>query len=90
MPYELVLTGKFKKSLKLVSTMRTTLGLLVHGGRAMKHANVDACLNPCPPFFRGEEVSADAIDSGYFVGYEFKKHLLEVQQAVICYLLNCE
>lgn len=56
----------------------------------MKHANVDACLNPCPPFFRGEEVSEDAIDSGYFVGYEFKKHLLEVQQAVICYLLNCE
>lgn len=55
----------------------------------LKHANVDACLNPCPPFFRGEEVSADAIDSEYFVGYEFKEHLLEVQQAIICYLLNC-
>lgn len=55
----------------------------------LKQANVDACLNPCPPFFRGEEVSADAIDSEYFVGYEFKKHLLEVQQAIICYLLGC-
>lgn len=56
----------------------------------LKHANEDACLNPCPPFFRGEEVSADAIDSEYFVGYEFKKPLLEVQQAIICYLLGCE
>lgn len=24
----------------------------------LKHANAGACLNPCPPFFRGEEVSA--------------------------------
>ena len=53
----------------------------------LKHAKEGACLNPCPPFFRGEEVSADAIDSEYFVGYGFKKHLLEVQQAIICYLL---
>lgn len=56
----------------------------------LKHANADACLNPCPPFFRGEEVSADAIDSEYFVGYEFKKSLLELEQAIICYLLGCE
>lgn len=55
----------------------------------MKHANDNACLNPCPPFFRGEEVSADAIDSKYFVGYDFKKPLLEVQQAIVCYLLGC-
>lgn len=55
----------------------------------LKCANKNACLNPCPPFFRGEEVSADAVDSEYFVGYEFKKNLLEVQQAVICYLLGC-
>lgn len=54
----------------------------------LKYANADACLNPCPPFFRGEEVAADAIDSKYFVGYEFKKSLLEVQQAIICYLLD--
>lgn len=54
----------------------------------LKYANVDACLNPCPPFFRGEEVSDDAIDSEYFVGYEFKKSLLEVQQAIICYLFS--
>lgn len=53
----------------------------------LRSANEDACLNPCPPFFRGEEVSADAIDSKYFVGYEFKKSLLEVQQAIICCLL---
>lgn len=54
----------------------------------MEQANSGAVLNPCPPFFRGEEVSYDAIDSEYFVGYSFKKHLLEVQQAVIIYSLT--
>lgn len=55
---------------------------------AMDKANPGALLNPCPPFFRGEEVSADAIESDYFVGYEFKKHLLEVQQAIMLWCLD--
>lgn len=55
---------------------------------AMNLANKGAVLNPCPPFYRGEEVSADAISSEYFVGYEFKKHLLNVQQAVLIYCLT--
>lgn len=50
-------------------------------------ANEGAILNPCPPFYRGEEVSDDAINSKYFVGYEFKKYLLEVQQAIMMYCL---
>lgn len=50
-------------------------------------ANKGAVLNTCPPFYRGEEVSEDAIASEYFVGYEFKKCLLEVQQAIIIYSL---
>lgn len=54
----------------------------------MDMANEGALLNPCPPFYRGEEVSADVIDSKYFVGYEFKKYLLEVQQAIMIYCLN--
>ncbi|MCH5271871.1 MAG: peptide transporter [Lachnospiraceae bacterium] len=54
----------------------------------MDMANQGAILNPCPPFYRGEEVSEDVIDSKYFVGYEFKKHLLEVQQAIITYCLT--
>lgn len=49
----------------------------------MEKANQNAVLNPCPPFYRGEEVSADAIASNYFVGYGFKKSLLEIQQAVM-------
>lgn len=53
----------------------------------MKMANEGAILNPCPPFYRGEEVSADVIDSNYFVGYEFKKYLLDVQQAIMIYCL---
>lgn len=54
----------------------------------MRAANPGALLNPCPPFFRGEEVSADAIDSEFFVGYAFKKCLLEIQQAVILHCLT--
>ena len=42
----------------------------------------------CPPFYRGEEVSAYVIDSDFFVGYEFKKNLLRVQQAIIIYALS--
>lgn len=57
---------------------------------AMDMANVDAILNPCPPFYRGEEVSVDAIESKYFVGYEFKKYLLEVQQAILIYCMTWE
>ncbi|MCI5917962.1 MAG: peptide transporter [Roseburia sp.] len=56
--------------------------------KAMDRANDGALLNPCPPFYRGEEVSKDAIESDYFVGYEFKKCLLEVQQAAILYSIS--
>ncbi len=56
----------------------------------MKTANAGAILNPCPPFFRGEEVSAEVIDSPYFVGYEFKKYLLEIQQAIIIFCMEGE
>ena len=54
----------------------------------MNLANEGAVLNPCPPFYRGEEVAKDVIDSDYFVGYEFKKYLLQVQQAIIVYCLS--
>ena len=53
----------------------------------MEQANPGAVLNPCPPFFRGEEVSEDAVDSDFFAGYEFKKHLMEVQQAVMIFCM---
>ena len=56
----------------------------------METANEGALLNPCPPFYRGEEVSADAIDSDFFVGYEFKKSLLRVQQAILLYCMSVE
>lgn len=54
----------------------------------MEKANQGAILNPCPPFFRGEVVSEDVINSDYFVGYGFKKDLVPVQQAILCYLLD--
>ena len=34
---------------------------------AMDMANKNAVLNPCPPFYRGEEVSDDAVRSEYEV-----------------------
>ena len=54
----------------------------------LEKANPGALLNPCPPFFCGDEVSEDAIASEYFVGYEFKKCLLEIQQAVMVYCMG--
>lgn len=54
----------------------------------MKLANEGAILNPCPPFYRGEEVSEDVIESEYFVGYAFKKYLLQVQQAIMLFCLT--
>lgn len=56
--------------------------------RVMDMANRNALLNPCPPFYRGEEVSEDAIQSDYFVGYAFKKSLLVVQQAVMVWCMG--
>jgi ornithine carbamoyltransferase len=53
----------------------------------MDKANDNAMLNPCPPFFRGEEVAEDVIGSKYFVGYDFKKSLLEVQQAILVFTI---
>jgi ornithine carbamoyltransferase len=54
----------------------------------MKQANAGALLNPCPPFYRGEEVSFEVIESNFFVGYGFKKVLLEVQRAIILYCME--
>ena len=53
----------------------------------MDMANKNAVLNPCPPFYRGEEVSDDAIPSEYFAGYGFKKNLLVIQQAIMIWCM---
>lgn len=53
----------------------------------MDLANEGAILNPFLPFYRGEEVSDDVIESKYIVGYEFKNSLLNVQQAIMIYCL---
>lgn len=53
----------------------------------MESANQGAILNPCPPFYRNEEVAEEVMDSSYFVGYEFKKYLMEIQQAVLIFNL---
>ncbi|MBF4567196.1 ornithine carbamoyltransferase [Plantibacter sp. VKM Ac-2880] len=45
-------------------------------------------LNPCPPFTRGEEVSADADEHPAFVGHRFKAALLPVQQAIMAFAIG--
>ncbi|MGL5406273.1 MAG: hypothetical protein ACRDAX_05720 [Propionibacteriaceae bacterium] len=55
---------------------------------AIAAANPDVVLDPCPPFIREREVSAETVDSAHFVGYEFKKALLPVQQAVVAWVLG--
>ena len=54
----------------------------------MDRANKGALLNSCPPFYRGEEVTSEVIDSDYFVGYEFKQDLLKIQQAILIYCME--
>ncbi|WP_460798991.1 hypothetical protein [Microbacterium sp. GXF0217] len=44
-------------------------------------------LAPCPPFLRGREVTADAIAGRAFVGYEFKRALVPVQQAILAHCM---
>jgi len=56
--------------------------------KRMEQCKDDSILNPCPPFFRGEEVSEDVIESKYFVGYDFKKNLIYIQQGIILYCLG--
>ena len=68
------------------STLPDFSGLCVTP-EVMAAANEGAVLNPCPPFYRDEEVSAEVIDSPYFVGYGFKKYLLTVQQAIMIYCI---
>jgi ornithine carbamoyltransferase len=51
----------------------------------MRQTGSRSLLNPCPPFFRGEEVSEDAVGSEYFAGYGFKRNLIYVQQAILLY-----
>ena len=54
----------------------------------MQKTKDQALLNPCPPFYRGEEVCRDVIESQYFVGYQFKENLLYISQAILLYSLG--
>ena len=57
--------------------------------KLMDRAKPGVLFNPCPPFTRGSELSADAVASAWpFVGYGFKASLLPVQQAVMAHCLG--
>lgn len=54
----------------------------------LRRASENVRLAPCPPFVRGREVSAAAIDHPAFVGHGFKSSLLPVQQAIMAWTLG--
>lgn len=54
----------------------------------LRHAARGAFFLPCPPVTRGEEVSADAMESPACCVYEAKEHLLHAQNAVHATLLR--
>ena len=57
--------------------------------KLLERAKPGVLFNPCPPFTRGNELSADAVASSWpFVGYGFKASLLPVQQAVMAYCMG--
>lgn len=51
-------------------------------------APTGARFDPCPPFVRGRELSADVVEHPAFVGHGFKAALLPVQQAVMAFCLG--
>lgn len=57
-------------------------------GELLDSARPGVRFAPLPPFVRGREVSADAIEHPSFVGYSFKRHLKPVQQAVMSWALH--
>lgn len=51
----------------------------------IKSMKKDSIFNPTPPFYRGGVISDDLdLNNTTFAGYDFKKHLLEVQVGIIC------
>jgi ornithine carbamoyltransferase len=61
--------------IKKVEIIKEKLGL------SKIHIHVDSCVS------QYSERIEDVISSDYFVGYEFKKNLMYVQQAAIVYCL---
>ena len=62
--------------------------VIIFQGSPRKNSDTATLVKPCPPFYRGEEISDDVIDSPFFVGYNFKASLVAVQQAIIVWLLR--
>ncbi|TGA95931.1 ornithine carbamoyltransferase [Sporolactobacillus shoreae] len=81
---DVILTDSLPRSLKTEEYIKKYQITL----ERMRLTKPMSLLNPCPPFFRNEEVSDDAVSSEYFVGYDFKKNLIFVQQAIILYCLT--
>lgn len=54
----------------------------------MELADPDVLINPCPPFHRNVEVEDTLLRSDKFVGYQFKKSLMNIQMAILIYSLQ--
>ena len=54
----------------------------------LKLASKNCIVNPCPPFTRGNEVTAEIINSGHFIGYKTKENLFHMQKAILAKLIR--
>lgn len=77
---DVVLTDGPGRHAEALAPYRVTADLLATAPDGVRFA-------PCPPFLRGREASADALDGPWFVGHAFKRALLPVQQAVLAHVL---
>lgn len=78
---DVIVTDGPGETLELLAPYRITAARL-------DAAPTGARFAPCPPFVRGREVSADALEHAAFVGHAFKSSLLPVQQAIMAFCLD--
>ena len=77
---DLICTGAYpRENLEVFRPYRITTQVLAR-------ANPGALLSPGLPFTQGIEVDPAVLHSHYFVGYSFKKNLIQLEQAL---LLHC-
>ncbi len=78
---DIILTDPFPKEFSEYNPFTITQEIVRNIGK-------EVYVNPCPPFRRNVDITDEVLQSGSFVGYEFKKNLVYVQKGVIEFCLK--